>query len=472
MLYFAEKLSPNMARSAEGYLICRNVPVARVGVQEYLTGELGLPFSPHRVPVHRLPEEVFSPACMASFEGKPVTEDHPADPEGVTAENIHRLQKGHAQNIRRGEGPDSNLLLADLVITDPEVIRRILAGKREISCGYTYTLAQENGRWIQREIRGNHIAVVDHGRAGPRVAIRDHRPSCKKERSTHPMKKSFQKTVSPATPSPLIRKLVASAIRANDLSPEELPEVIALMEAADPAEESPAAPAEVSLEVNVEAPESDPAQEAPAAPAEETLAAGDGEEEILSRLDRIISLLESRPLAEASPLSEASSLSGAPLPAGSDEDPLVLAAAGLSPADLLPEEDPEEKLKAQLTASLQEAGEAGVTPSGYLSAEAEAAEETALLEETREEAREAADALVRSAVRALRPVIARLPRAQQASAADAALRALKAHAAPARRKTGDGRAYAALARSAHPAADSGELGRRIIASRNINAKKG
>jgi len=114
LLYFAEKLSPNMARSAEGYLICRNVPVARVGVQEYLTGELGLPFSPHRVPVHRLPEEVFSPACIASFEGKPVTEDHPADPEGVTAENIHRLQKGHAQNIRRGEGPDSNLLLACL----------------------------------------------------------------------------------------------------------------------------------------------------------------------------------------------------------------------------------------------------------------------------------------------------------------------------------------------------------------------
>ena len=215
MLYFAEKLSPNMARSAEGYLICRNVPVARVGVQEYLTGELGLPFSPHRVPVHRLPEEVFSPACIASFEGKPVTEDHPADPEGVTAENIHRLQKGHAQNIRRGEGPDSNLLLADLVITDPGVIRRVLAGKREISCGYTYPLTQENGRWIQREIRGNHIAVVDHGRAGPRVAIRDHRPPCKKERSTHPMKKSVQKTVSPAAASPLIRKLVASAIRGN-----------------------------------------------------------------------------------------------------------------------------------------------------------------------------------------------------------------------------------------------------------------
>ena len=29
MLYFAERLSPHMAESAEGYLICRGVPVAR-----------------------------------------------------------------------------------------------------------------------------------------------------------------------------------------------------------------------------------------------------------------------------------------------------------------------------------------------------------------------------------------------------------------------------------------------------------
>ena len=65
------------------------------------------------VPVYRPEEEVFSPACMASFEGKPVTEDHPDLPEGVSAENIREYQKGHAQNIRRGKGPQKNLLLAD-----------------------------------------------------------------------------------------------------------------------------------------------------------------------------------------------------------------------------------------------------------------------------------------------------------------------------------------------------------------------
>ena len=176
MLYFAEKLSPHMAESAEGYLICRGVPVARSGTQMYLPSELELPPGPEPVPVYRPEGEVFSPACMASFEGKPVTEDHPDLPEGVSAENIRLYQKGHAQNIRRGKGTQRNLLLADLVITDPETIRHIREGKREISCGYTYTLAEENGRFVQRDIRGNHIAVVDAGRAGPRVSIKDEKP--------------------------------------------------------------------------------------------------------------------------------------------------------------------------------------------------------------------------------------------------------------------------------------------------------
>ena len=53
LLYFAERLSPHMAESAEGYLICRGVPVARSGTQMYLPAELGLPpgTAPDPVPV-------------------------------------------------------------------------------------------------------------------------------------------------------------------------------------------------------------------------------------------------------------------------------------------------------------------------------------------------------------------------------------------------------------------------------------
>ncbi len=173
MHYYGTRLSENISRrEPEGYLLCLNVPVARTGTQDYLPEELGLPGSSF-MSVFRPEEEVFSPETMASFEGMPVTNDHP--PEGVDVSNIRALQKGHAHNVRRGGGDESDLLLADLIITDPHLIDLILDGKREISCGYTYELCEENGQYIQRKIRGNHVAVVDAGRAGKRVAIRDHK---------------------------------------------------------------------------------------------------------------------------------------------------------------------------------------------------------------------------------------------------------------------------------------------------------
>ena len=143
MHYYGTRLSENISRrEPEGYLLCLNVPVARTGTQDYLPEELGLPGSSF-ISVYRPEEEVFSPETIASFEGMPVTNDHP--PDGVDVSNIRALQKGHAHNVRRGTGDESDLLLADLIITDPGLIDLILEeGKREISCGYTYELCEEN----------------------------------------------------------------------------------------------------------------------------------------------------------------------------------------------------------------------------------------------------------------------------------------------------------------------------------------
>ena len=146
MQYYGTRLSENISlREPEGYLLCLNVPVARTGTQEYTPAELNLPPGSCEgpVPVFRPEDEVFSPETIASFEGMPVTNNHP--PEGVTVENIRALQKGHAHNVRRGSGVESDLLLADLIITDPGLIDAILEGKRGISCGYIREI-QEEGR--------------------------------------------------------------------------------------------------------------------------------------------------------------------------------------------------------------------------------------------------------------------------------------------------------------------------------------
>ncbi len=100
MIYYGTHLSENISRrDPEGYLLCLNVPVARTGSQEYLPDELGLPPGPGVISVFRPEAEVFAPETIASFEGMPVTNDHP--PDGVTIENIRTLQKGHAHNVRR-----------------------------------------------------------------------------------------------------------------------------------------------------------------------------------------------------------------------------------------------------------------------------------------------------------------------------------------------------------------------------------
>ena len=79
--YYGYTISPNQIETGEGFLICRNVPIARTGTQEYMGREIGLTGrdADKIITVKREPEEVFSSAALASFEGKPATNDHPPD---------------------------------------------------------------------------------------------------------------------------------------------------------------------------------------------------------------------------------------------------------------------------------------------------------------------------------------------------------------------------------------------------------
>lgn len=167
--YYGSSISPHIDRSPEGYLICRDVPINRTGVQEYLAGELGLDGDPERVvKVYRLPEDVFAPAALASFEGKDVTDNHP--PEMLTAENQSAYSKGHLEHVRR-VGDNT---VADLFIKDPVLASQVESGAmREVSCGYNCKFEPYLDGYRQTNIIGNHLAVVPRGRAGKGVAIRD-----------------------------------------------------------------------------------------------------------------------------------------------------------------------------------------------------------------------------------------------------------------------------------------------------------
>ncbi len=175
--YFGAKISEHMSETPEGYLICSGVPIARTGEQTYLARELGLQGEdPEKtVRVYREEKEVFSPAAMASFEGKDVTDGHPN--EGVEPSNFSNYTRGHLQNVRR----DGETLVADLIIKDPSLISEVRNGvKREVSCGYHCDYIQSGGGYRQTHIRGNHVAVVPRGRAGREIAIKDSAPEARK----------------------------------------------------------------------------------------------------------------------------------------------------------------------------------------------------------------------------------------------------------------------------------------------------
>lgn len=264
--YYGSQISPHLVDTPEGFLICKDVPIARTGPQDYLARELMLDGDPDRViTVQRYPEDVFEDATLASLEGKPVTDGHP--PENVGPENYAAYTKGHVQNVRR----DGDYIVADLYINDANLANEVRNNvKREVSCGYLCNYVPDGSGYKQTRIRGNHLAVVPKGRAGASVSIKDAAPEAEKGRKTI---MSYWKTF-----------LAAFAGAAKDAEPEELDKMVETTAAALDAE-----PAE-------KAPDAEPAKEEPAAePAkdEETIKAPKGDD-IGSKLDRILEMLEAK----------------------------------------------------------------------------------------------------------------------------------------------------------------------------------
>lgn len=124
---------------------------------------------------YRPPEEVFKEDSLASFAMVPVTDDHP--PEAVTSRNAKQFAVGMIGEMVRKY--DSHVA-ASILVFDDDVIRKMDSGKNQLSCGYDADLLIEPGvspegeRYdaIQINIRGNHVAIVDVGRAGPSASIR------------------------------------------------------------------------------------------------------------------------------------------------------------------------------------------------------------------------------------------------------------------------------------------------------------
>ena len=142
--------------------------LTRVGVFEYLNNDGTIRRE------YRPAEEVFKADSLESFALVPLTNDHP--PEALNATNTKAFAVGNVgESIRR----DTDHVRATLIITDAAAAKAAESGKTALSCGYSCDLDETPGtingeRYdaIQRNIRGNHVALVDSARAGPTAKIR------------------------------------------------------------------------------------------------------------------------------------------------------------------------------------------------------------------------------------------------------------------------------------------------------------
>lgn len=351
--FYGSKISGHMIRTPEGYLVCKEVPIARTGTQEYRGMEFGGE-NPEKIYVVKRPEEeVFSKAALASFEGKPVVDEHPD--ENVTPDNIGRYIKGTCRDVRRGEGALSDCVVADLIIYDKDLIKKIESGKRDISCGYDCLWdPKDDDTYVQLEIRGNHVAVVEEGRAGHKVSIRDSRKG--------------GKTMSEKSKNSIWGRMLSAFAHDSDTTPEDLEAAAKMKPASD---------------------EDDPAKTVPVVEKkEEPKSTIDAELDArLKKIEDAIAALSEKP--DKKPEEESDAL------------------------DAL-----EEELKCEKEETHDES-DVEVDPKeiNAKQEEAEDDDEDVVEPEDEEEAKAARDAALK-AISALKPVVAALPKSQRKKAAD------------------------------------------------------
>ena len=152
----------------EGFLKTEAV-ITRAGVYQYKLNDGRV------INQFRPPQEVFSAASMASMKMLPITNDHPPQ-KLVNSRTAKSLSVGHLGETIINE--NNRNLRASMLVTDAQTIEQIKNGKKQLSAGYTADLVEESGVFegqpythVQRNIRGNHVAIVKHGRMGDTASI-------------------------------------------------------------------------------------------------------------------------------------------------------------------------------------------------------------------------------------------------------------------------------------------------------------
>lgn len=159
------------------YITVERNPISRSGVFKYLGRSIGAP-DPNKIYNVYRPAEEFTPETVDSFKLLPIVNDHtmlgPQEKGFVPAE-----EKGVHGTTGESVFFENGVLFATLKIFSETLAKMIESGKTALSLGYRCVYEKASGvfegqpyEYVQRKLRGNHLALVDAARCD--VAVLDH----------------------------------------------------------------------------------------------------------------------------------------------------------------------------------------------------------------------------------------------------------------------------------------------------------
>lgn len=164
-----------------GWFEVKGNPLSKVGIFQYSGAQVG--GDPSKVyNVYRPEEELSNPETLDSFRLLPWIDDHVMLGNPDTDQNLTPAEKKGIEGVIGEEVFfKDGILYGNIKVFSENLAALIESGKKQLSAGYRCVYELVSGTWngqpfdaIQRNIRGNHLALVDEGRMGKEVAVLDH----------------------------------------------------------------------------------------------------------------------------------------------------------------------------------------------------------------------------------------------------------------------------------------------------------
>ena len=165
-LRFDRNPLPKVSKTKEGYIKGMAI-VTRTGIFKYVDNQGNI-----RLEL-RHPDQVLEAESLESLKQIPITLEHPT--VLVDATNAKNLSVGLTGETVKVDGEN---IKTTVTITALDGINAVDNGKEELSLGYTLDLEEEQGIYNgqpythrQKNIRYNHLAIVERGRAGANARL-------------------------------------------------------------------------------------------------------------------------------------------------------------------------------------------------------------------------------------------------------------------------------------------------------------